>query len=258
MRKAFLSGWIFSLILVQQLAAQINESDTVKFQQRLAVTGLYQTGNVELLTVRTKLDASFSPSKKWVIKTQNNSLYQAFGTVKADNDVYSRNYLYYQPTRKFYPFVIAYLSSNYRRKVDVRSFAGVGLTYQLKHRTNTLIKVSVNTVYESTKFSGTIFNQTKYNGSNIIQLWRATLYSGGWQYVAQRKVKLYYDVFYQPAFNNLSNYRVQLEAGAEVQVWKGFALNALYTLTHENVVLQNIKLQDRILTFGLVYQFKIK
>lgn len=258
MKKALFSGWVFSLIMVQQLAAQINESDTMQLQQRFAVTGLYQTGNVELLTIRTKWDASFAPSKQWVFKTQNNSLYQAFGKVKADNDLYSRNYLYYQPTKKIYPFVIAYVSANYRRKVDVRSFAGIGLTYQLKHTANTVIKLSANAVYESTKFNGTVFNQEKYNGSNTIQLWRATLYSGGWQYLLQRKIKLYYDVFYQPAFNNLSNYRVQVEAGAEMQVWQGLALNVLYTLTHENVVLQNIQLQDRILTFGIVYQLKIK
>ncbi len=258
MRKVVLLGMIFSLVVVQYLAAQINESDTVKFQQRFSVTGLYQTGNVELFTIRTKFDASFTPSKQWVFKTQNNSLYQAFGKVKADNDLYSRNYLYYQPTKKIYPFVIAYVSANYRRKVDVRSFAGIGLTYQLKHTASTVIKLSANTVYETTRFNGSVFNQKKYDGSNSIKLWRATLYSGGWQYLAHRKVKLYYDVFYQPAFDNVSNYRVQLEAGADLQVWKGFALNVLYTLTHENVVLQNIQLQDRILTFGLVYQLKIK
>jgi len=110
--------------------AQLNESDTVKFQLRTSLTGNYQQGNVNILTVRSKLDFSFSPVKDFVFKSQNSSLYQEFSSKKADNDIFSRNFIYYKPQKKIYPFGIAYISTNYRRKIDTRLFTGAGLTYR--------------------------------------------------------------------------------------------------------------------------------
>lgn len=116
MQKRISSFIILSLSLGKSFA-QLNESDTSKFQLRASVTGNYQQGNVEVLNLKSKIDCSFSLHENWVIKTQNNSLYQAFDSVQADNDIFSRNYIYYKPQHKFYPFAIAYISTNYRRKI---------------------------------------------------------------------------------------------------------------------------------------------
>ena len=116
MQKRISSFIILSLSLGKSFA-QLNESDTSKFQLRASVTGNYQQGNVEVLNLKSKIDCSFSLHENWVIKTQNNSLYQAFYPVQADNDIFSRNYIYYKPQHKFYPFAIAYISTNYRRKI---------------------------------------------------------------------------------------------------------------------------------------------
>jgi hypothetical protein len=46
------------------LSAQINESDTLNLKAKLALTGFWQSGNVETLIFRAKSDLSFKPWKK--------------------------------------------------------------------------------------------------------------------------------------------------------------------------------------------------
>ena len=237
--------------------AQINESDTARFQMRIGLTGNYQNGNVEVTTLRGKADLLYTSVKNMVFKSQNVSLYQAFYGNKADNDVFSRNYLYFRPQGKIYPFAIGYVSANYRRKIDVRYFAGAGATWQLWNTRAHVVKISASAVYESTSFNGTVYNFSEYNGNGRITLWRGTAYLGGWSYLFGRRLRLYYDAYWQPAFGNSRNYRSQFDVGVDFPLWKGLSFNALYTYLHENVVVEQIKRDDRILTFGLTYLIKV-
>jgi len=246
---------MFSLSMGKSFA-QLNESDTVEFQLRGSVTGNYQQGNVEVLNIKSKLDFTFSPQKNWVIKSQNSSLYQAFYSTEADNDIFSRNYIYYKPQNKVYPFAIAYISTNYRRKINFRYFAGAGTTYQLINTKNIVLKLSASAVYEATKFADSVYNYAEYNGNENINLWRGTLYIGGWSYLLQNHLRLYYDAYWQPAFNNSNNYRTQVDIGADFPVWKGLSFNVLFAYTHENVVIANIQQDDKILSFGLAYNLR--
>jgi Protein of unknown function, DUF481 len=257
MKKHFIL-WNLLLLSMCKSFAQLNESDTAKFQLRVSLTGNYQQGNVEVLNVKSKLECSYSPIKNWVIKSQNSSLYQAFYSVKADNDIFSRNYIYYEPQHKIYPFGIAYVSTNYRRKIDNRYFAGAGVTYQVINTQNNVLKLSASAVYEATKFASSNYNFSEYNGDKNINLWRGTLYVGGWNYLLEKHIRLYYDAYWQPAFNNNNNYRTQVDVGIDFPVWKGLSFNALYAFTHENLVIEKVKQQDKILTFGVAYNLKRK
>lgn len=235
---------------------QLNETDTAKFQLRASITGNYQKGNVEVFSLRSKLDITYTPVKNFVLKSQNNSLYQAFYDTKADNDIFSRNYIYYKPQHRLYPFAIGYISANYRRKIDLRYFAGAGATVQLIRRPKHIIKISASAVYEQTNFNGSLYNFTAYNNSNRITVWRATAYIAGWHYFFEKYLRLYYDAFWQPAFADGDNYRTQFDIGADLPVWKGLSFNLLYTYTHENIVIQKVRPDDRILTCGLAYNLR--
>lgn len=233
--------------------AQINESDTLRFQFRSSLTGLYQTGNVELLSMRSRLDLALHVSKAIVFKTQNNYGYQEFSGRKADEDIFSRNYLYYKPERTVYPYAIAYISTNLRRKLDLRYFAGAGITYQLYRSAHAVLKLSANMVYEESSFRTSNLNDTYYAGQQQINLWRGTLFVAGSTWILNRKVRLYYDAYWQPAVERTDNYRTQFDVGLDVPVWKGLSLNGLYTYTRESVVPVTTKTDDGILTFGLSY-----
>lgn len=179
-----------------------------------------------------------------------------FYNKKADDDVFSRNYFYFKPGRKIYPFAIAYISRNYRRKITSRYFAGAGVTWQVLNRQSQVIKFSAGTVYEHSSFNGSEFNYAEYNGSRNVHLWRGTLYAGGWHFILKNHVKIYYDAFWQPSFQKSNNYRTQADIGLDIPVWKGLSVTALYTYTHENVVVKNIIQNDKIFTWGLSYNFR--
>ncbi|MGV3596901.1 MAG: DUF481 domain-containing protein [Bacteroidota bacterium] len=255
MRNFILLGVII-LLNSGKLFSQLNEGDTIKFQLRGAVGGNYQKGNVHLLIVYGKLDFSVRATKNVVFKSQNSSLYQSFYATKADNDIFSRNYLYWKPARTVYPFAIAYVSTNFRRKVDVRAFGGLGLTLQVINQKKHSLKVSAGSIYEQSNFTASTFNYSKFNGSKKMSLARATTYVGGWHRILGDKLKIYYNAYWQPAFDDNVNYRWQGDVGLEFPVWRGLSVNALYIYTHENVAINKIKQEDQILTFGLSYNFK--
>lgn len=238
--------------------AQINESDTLKFQIKTSLTGNYQTGNIEVLTIKGKLDLAAKLSKDFVYKSQNSTLYQEFYNKEADNDIFSRNYVYYRPQNKVYPYAIGYVSTNYRRKVDLRYFAGAGVTYQLIQTKNNVLKLSGNIVYEQTKFNATAYNDNYYNGTNRIKLWRASAFISGWSWILENHLRLSYDAYWQPALDHSKNYRTQMDLGLDFPIWKGLSATALYTYTHENVVPITTKTTDNILTFGFNYALKTK
>lgn len=241
-----------------RLQAQLNESDTARFQVRTGFSGNYQEGNATVLSMRGRLDLSIAPGSRFVYKTQNSSLYQSFFKVKADLDLYSRNYIYYKPKKTSYPFGIAYLSSNYRRKIQNRVFAGAGYTVQLWKRPGQVVKIAAGLVYEQSRFNGSRYNFSRYNGINTIHGWRATIYSGGWKSLFQNRLRLYYDAYWQPALNHPDNYRTQLDLGVDFPVWRGLSFTCLYTYTHEHVVVERVLQTDRLFTFGFAYQLRLK
>lgn len=250
--------YLYALVLlsVGHLAAQLNESDTIKFQLRSSITGNYQKGNLDVFVLRGKLDFSLGSNKNFVFKSQNAYLYQSFYTIKTDDDLYSRNYLYWKPTNRVYPFAIAYAAINYRRKIDFRYFGGAGATVQLINKRFHVLKLSAGSVYEENTFRGSTYNYTQFDGTNKINVARATTYLGGWYYLLSNKLRLYYDAYWQPSFENTENYRWQGDVGFDFMLWKGLSFNALFVYTHENLTIKNIKQDDQMLTFGISYTFK--
>ena len=113
------------------LSAQPSESDTLKFKANLSLTGIWQGGNVQTFIFRAKSEVTYKPWKKWVFNTKNSYVYQAFGKQKADEDVLSLNFLYFNPEKSVYPFLLGIASTNFRRQIDLRYLLGLGATFQL-------------------------------------------------------------------------------------------------------------------------------
>ncbi len=232
--------------------AQLNESDTLHFQLRASLTGSYQQGNVALLTMRGRLDFSSQFSRNLVFKSQNSGLYQEFNSIKGDNDLFSRNFLYYCPTRKVYPFTIGFVSANFRRKLTLRYFGGAGATIQLLQKHLHTLKASTGLVRESSYFSNSNYTVSVYNGNKTINVWRATTWLMG-KHQVTHTFRIFYDFYWQPALGNAQNYRWQTDIGMDFSLWKGLSVNVLYLYTYENVVVETVKRQDQLLTFGLSF-----
>lgn len=236
------------------LFGQLNESDTLALQYRAALGGNLQTGNVQSLTLTARLDFSVAPGGRWAFKTQNTSRYQAFFDRKADNDFSSRNFLYAGPQHRVYPFWMAFVSTNFRRKIDFRYFTGPGVTWQVLRRPKQVIKISLSGVYESTDFAGQAYNYPEYDGRENISTWRATARIFGQHTLLPRRLNLYYEAYIQPSLEDAHNFRWMLDSALELPLWKGLSFQVHYQYSREQVVVASVKSDDSILTFGISFR----
>lgn len=235
------------------MQAQLNESDTTSFQLRATVTGVYQGGNVRYQALRGNAAVVVRLPAHCTVKTENTSLYQAFSGRKTDNDLDSRNFLYYNSQGRLYPFALGFLSTNFRRRLAFRYFTGAGITGQPIQRPRHVLKLSAGLMYETSRFSEGTFNREEYSGNKEIKLARATLYMSGRHYLSGKTLRLYYDLYFQPSLSDRHNYRIHVNVGTDVRIGKGFSLTALYVFSHENVVVQGVQSGDALLTLGLSY-----
>ena len=238
----FLSGF--------HLSAQINESDSLKLKAKLSVTGILQGGNVQTGIFRSKAEVSYRPIDRLAFKTTNSYIYQEFGNVKADEDFLSLNFLYFNPENRIYPLALGFLSSNFRREINLRSLFGFGLTFQIFSKNENWLKCSVSSEYEQTEFKSDRFNLAEYNGNESINTFRGTLWLNGKYNLLNKKVILTHESYFQPSLEEANNYRWSADLGFEFPIWKFFSFKVNYLHTFESLVVASQQEEDRILTFG--------
>ncbi|NAY91109.1 DUF481 domain-containing protein [Muricauda sp. JGD-17] len=240
----------YFLFLPIFLSAQINESDTLNLKADLSLTGFWQSGNVETLIFRAKSGLSFKPWKKWVFKTNNSYVYQEFGKDKADEDILSLNFLYFNPDRKIYPLLLGFVSTNFRRKIDLRYLLGAGVTFKVLSKENHWLKFSLSSEYEQTDFTEVDFNFSEYDGNLEINTLRATIWINGKYELFEGKVILSHESYFQPSLQQSNNYRWRSDIALELPIWKFLNFKINYLNTFESIVIENQKQEDRFLTFG--------
>lgn len=248
MKKAI--GLLCLLLAPISLFSQINESDTLKWQADLSVTGFWQAGNVETVIFRAKSDMSFKPAKDWVFKTTNSYVYQEFGRVKADEDILSLNFLSYKPQQRVYPILLGFFSTNFRRDIDLRTLYGAGVTVQLLNEPTYWLKFAVSSEYEQTFFGSNRFNRDRYNGQDYIDTFRATMWVQGRYQLFDKKLILSHQSYAQPSIREWDNYRWQVDLGVEMPISRYLNFKINYLQTFESVVKEGQKPEDRFLTFG--------
>ena len=230
--------------------AQINESDSLNIKASLSFTGLWQSGNVETLILRGRTDFSIKPWKKWVYKNTNSYVYQAFGKEKADSDFLSLNFLYFNPEKRLYPQILGFVSTNFRREIDLRYLVGGGATYQIIKKKSHWLKASLTVEYEQTDFKRAVFNRPQFNGDSEVNTWRSTIWINGKYELFKKKVILKHESYYQPSLEDSENYRWQADLSAEFPIWKFLNFKINYLRTFESLVIADQEEQDEFLTFG--------
>lgn len=250
---------LFALIIGAQLSclppaqAQLNESDTLRWQYNLGAAGSWQSGNLDALALRGKAECSLAPSPRWAVKTQHTYRYQEFYGRRVDHDYAGRHFLYLGQQRRVYPFALAFVSTSLRRQIDWRYFTGAGATWQALRQPGHWLKAALAAVYEETRFASADFNYPEYADDDRIETWRATVWLSGQHQLGRTPGRLYYEAYVQPSWQQAYNFRWQAEAGLEIRIWRGLSLTANYLFTHENVVVRSVKSDDGLLTFGLAY-----
>ncbi|MEQ9301475.1 MAG: DUF481 domain-containing protein [Cyclobacteriaceae bacterium] len=233
------------------LSGQANKSDSLNLKASLALTGFWQSGNVETLIFRAKADVTYKPWKKWVFNTKNSYVYQEFGKEKADEDILSLNFLNFDPERRFSPLLLGFVSSNFRREIDLRYLVGGGVTYQILKKDDNWLKFSLSSEYEQTNFSENNFNLSEYDGSESINTIRGTFWVSGKYHLFEKKLILTHENYFQPSLEDSDNFRWQADIGLELPISKHLNFKINYLHTFESIVIENQNREDTFLTFGI-------
>ena len=242
---------LFILVILPFVVnAQMNESDSLNFKANLSITGFWQGGNVETIIFRTKTGLSFRPWKKWVYKNTNSYVYQEFGREKADEDILSLNFLYFNPERKVYPLLLGFVSTNFRREIDLRYLLGAGFTVQVLNKDEYWLKFSLTSEYEQTDFGSDTFNRSEFDGNSSINTFRATLWVNGKYHLFKKKAIVTLESYFQPSLEQSRNFRWQADAGLEFPVWKFLSFKINYLHSFESIVIEDQEQEDTFLTFG--------
>ncbi|WP_299461664.1 DUF481 domain-containing protein [uncultured Microscilla sp.] len=240
------------LLLPQISVAQLNKSDSLGLRTKLTLTGFWQEGNAEVLVFRGKANVSIGTGQ-WVFKTQNAYLYQEFFRQKADEDIFSRNFVYFSPKHRIYPFMLGFVATNFRRQINLRYFVGAGLTWQIIRRKAQTLKLALSGEYEQSNFAQDKFNQPIFNGKSTITTWRATVWLLG-KFKLSKHLSWHYESYVQPSLIHAGNMRWQLETGLETPLWRFVSLRVNYLYMYEKLVVVNERPQDSFLTFGVNIQ----
>lgn len=241
--------WCF-LLFPLFLSAQTKEQDSLKLRADLSITGFLQSGNVDTWIFRAKSEVSFETFRNTVFKTKNSYVYQAFDKDKADEDILSLNFLEFNPTRKIYPFVLGFFSTNFRREIDYRYLVGAGATFKILNKENYELKASTSLEYENTDFNLSTFNEPQYNGSESINTYRSTLWIYGKYKLFKNKLVLSHESYVQPSLEEIDNYRWRADLSLEVPVWKYLDFKVNYVYVIESIVVAGQSRVDEFLTFG--------
>ncbi len=246
MKKLF----ILFLLFPFSILAQTVESDDENWKADLTLSGFYQAGNVETIIFRANTNFSFNIFSNTVFETKNSYVYQEFGNTKADEDILSLNFLNFNPDRRFYPLALLFVSTNFRREIDLRYLYGVGFSYKVFDEGNNTLNLSLSTEFEHTEFRRVDFNRDQYDGESIINTYRGTIWINGSYELVKDKLIVRHESFYQPSLERDSNFRWQADTKIEFPIWKQLDINISYLYTYENVVVAGQKPEDRFITVG--------
>ena len=246
---------LYVLLFLPFLAiGQLKQKDSLNLTADLSLTGFLQRGNVETVIFRANSNISFKPWEKALFETNNSYVYQEFGKEKADEDILSLNFLRFTPERKISPLVLGFVSTNFRREIDIRYLVGAGATFEIFKKDKNLLKFALSCEYENTDFKKSVFNQSQYNGTQSINTIRGTLWVKGKYHLFKNKMVLSHESYFQPSLEESDNYRWRADISLEFPIWKFLNFKINYLDTYESVVIQGQKQDDSVLSFG----FKIK
>ena len=246
MKRLLVLVFVFPLLL----SGQTDESDTLKLQAGLSLSGIYQGGNVQTVIFRANSDLSYNPWRKWVFKTKNSYVYQEFGKQKADEDFLSLNFIYFNPKQKIYPLLLGFVSTNFRRQIELRSLFGAGVTFQVLKKKDNWLKIALSSEYEQTDFNNDTFIRPAYNGSRSINTFRGTIWINGKYHIFNKKLIVSHESFYQPSLERGDNYRWRADLGLEIPLTKYLNFKTNFLHTYESVVVESQRQEDNLLTFG--------
>ncbi|MCB0490144.1 MAG: DUF481 domain-containing protein [Cyclobacteriaceae bacterium] len=248
-RKLFTTSIIVSSL--STAFAQLNESDSISWQVKAAFTGSILDGNIARTLLLNRIEL-INANPTWGLSTRNDYQYGRTFKKLSESDLISYNFIYYHPQARIYPYVMGLVETNLRRKIDFRYQVGPGLSWNIVQNQSHVVKLSATATFESTRFNGSTFEEVIYDGSNVIETWRATGRIFARHQLAS-KVRVSYEFWLQQSIQEKVNFRYHAEASLEIPFSQKLAFRSSVRYSYENIQLIGLKPFDLLWTYGLSY-----
>lgn len=122
------------------------------------------------------------------------------------------------PERRLHPFMLGFVSTNFRRRIDLRFLTGGGITYQIVRGEREWFKVSLSGEYEQTDFATNDYNRDQYDSNREINTLRGTVWISGKYRFLDNRVIFNHESYYQPSLAQRNNYRWRTDLGIELPI----------------------------------------
>lgn len=228
--------------------SQLNESDSIQWQVKFNATASVLDGNVARTLLLNRLEVTRA-NARFGLSTRNDYQYGRTRYKLTENDFISSNFVYLKPLSKVYPYVMALVETNLRRKINFRYQVGPGVSWNVINQKTDLLKLSLTGTYENTRYGGSIFEDEEYNGSDVIETWRATGRVFG-RHILKNKIRISYEFWWQQSLDEHNNYRYHTEEAIEFPIAKHVAFRTAFRYSYENIELIGLKPFDLYWTYG--------
>lgn len=250
---------IFFLLIIGKTFAQLEESDTARWQFNSTVSLRLNTGNIQRLIVTPEANVSHLPKNKlWGFSMRQRYTFGTFGKYRTENDLLSRNFLYFIPEKRVYPYIMLWMNTHERQRLSFRYQVGPGVTFVPLKKGNQIIKLSATFSYEQNWYKEdklTLISDTLARNYNVF---RATARIFGSHKLAKGIVDIYYEFLWQPSLTSLQNWRLFAEGGVNVKIVKGFSMRSFITYEYQQVHVTTEKPNDLVLSIGVNYKWQTK
>lgn len=237
---------------LSQSAVRANPIDiyTPEWQAKVSGTGYVNTGNIERVLLRG--DAAFSyHNPLWAYSTTNSYIWGTYAGKQAENDWSSRNFGYLWPESVVYPFVMHWLETAYRRRIDIRNQVGAGATWAIYSAPTTILKLSLMLSGEATDYAAPSYLADGSLQSTDRPHPRATPRLYLRQSLGMENTFLAAELWYQQSLRQQIDYRWHGEVGIEYGIGKSLSLKTMLVYHYESATPTGVQRQDIAWTFGV-------
>lgn len=236
--------------------AQLQVSDTARWQLISSLTGRINTGNVERSFVTPEINIThINANEKLGFASSNRYTYGSFGKNVTENDLLSRNFLYLQPQARVYPYLMYWMQTHQRQLLAFRYQAGLGLTWAAVKNQSHLLKISMTGSYEQAWYKQTGLSGLEDPATDRYKVIRSTLRVNGNHFFLNGIFNLFYEGYFQRALDDSKNWRVYAEGGLNMRVIQGFGARVFASYEYQEVHVVTVKPNDLIISFGINYKW---
>lgn len=239
------AGLFMLLVSTPALQAQLAESDTLPWHVELSASFFLSSGNVDRVLWRT--DATLKhATEAWGIASSSTYLFGSFGGNATERDLLARNFVYLLPKERLYPYLMFWLQTHKRRRIDWRYQLGPGVTLVARRTASEIVKLSATVTYE----------QTELQGHPLVvpsdpDLWRLTGRLFAAQSLFSGRLQVRYELWHQVALQDGGDHRWFADVSLRVPLQTWLSLRSDASATRESRVLPGVRRRDLYWTFGV-------